>query len=101
MKNKNRVTQTYYGVISDALEACFSFKEGLNTDTYSIDTQIHTNENLTKAFERAIAIEETIQKAYNDAATLSEGLMADIPRILKIVAGKRRERITQLRKFCG
>jgi hypothetical protein len=92
--------RTYYGVISDALEACFSFKEGLDTDTYCIDTQIPNNGNPTKAFEKAIAIEETIQKAYNDAATLSEGLMADIPRIFKIVAGKRGERINQLMELC-
>jgi hypothetical protein len=99
LKNKKRVMRTYYGVISDALEACFSFKEGLDTDAYCIDTQIPTDESPTQVFERAIVIEGTIQKAYSDAATLSEGLMADIPRIFKIVAGKRGERITQLREL--
>ncbi|MHC1564672.1 MAG: hypothetical protein ACXQTF_05040, partial [Candidatus Hecatellaceae archaeon] len=31
-KNKVLVERAYYGVITDALEACFSFKDGLNPE---------------------------------------------------------------------
>ncbi|UCD73154.1 MAG: hypothetical protein JSW01_00480 [Candidatus Bathyarchaeota archaeon] len=91
------MTRTYYGVISDALEACFSFEEGLDPDAYCIDIQIPDSEGLAEILERAITIEEKIQKAYSDAARLSEGLMADIPRVFSIIAGKREERIAKLR----
>jgi hypothetical protein len=90
------VTRTYYGVISDALEACFSFKEGLDPDAYHIDIQIPKSKNLAETLEKAITLEETAQKVYSDAARLSEGLMADIPRVFRIVASKKGERITQL-----
>ena len=89
--------RTYYGVISDALEACFSFQKGMNPDDYFVDTEIPADENLVEALRRAITIEETIQKAYSDAATLSEGLMADIPRTFRIIANKRGRRIAELR----
>jgi len=93
------VRRTYYGVISDALEACFSFEKGLDSDTYSVDTEIPAGEGLAQALGRAITIEGTIQKAYSDAATLSEGLMADLPRAFRTVAGKRADRIARLMKM--
>ena len=96
-KNQTMVKRTYYGVISDALEACFSFQKGMNPDDYFADTEIPADESLVEALQRAITIEETTQKAYSDAATLSEGFMADIPRTFRIIANNRGRRIAELR----
>ncbi len=63
------------------MEACFLLKEGMYSDGYSVDTVIPADESLSEALDKAFTVEETVQKAYGDAAILSEGLMADIPGI--------------------
>jgi len=99
-KNKTVVERAYYGVISDALEACFSFglnTGGLDSEAYSVRTEISKDASYKDALKTMIKIEETVQKAYTDAAALSEGLMADVPRAFKIMAKKRGERVARLR----
>ena len=93
------VKRTYYGVISDALEACFSFENGMDSEEYHINTENPPNESLHEALDKAIKIEEVVQKAYSDAATHSEGLMADLPRTFKIAAGRREKRIIEMRNY--
>ncbi|MEM2738231.1 MAG: hypothetical protein QXK93_04530 [Candidatus Bathyarchaeia archaeon] len=96
-KNKTLMERAYYGVITDALEACFSFKEGLNPDFYKVRTSIAEDASCTEALKMALEIEETIRKAYIDAATLSEALMADVPQTFKKIAQKRDDRIVKLK----
>lgn len=96
MKYKVMVERSYYGVITDALEACFSFEEGLDSDNYSIKTEIPQSSSYSTSLKNAIELEKTIQRVYTDAATSSEGLMADVTQTFKLIAKKRNSRITQL-----
>ena len=98
-KNKVMVERAYYGVITDALEACFSFKDGLNPEAYPIKTELAEGASYADALKAAVEMEETIRKLYLDAAALSEGLMADVPRAFKIIARKRDERIAKLKSL--
>ena len=97
LKNKTMAERAYYGVITDALEACFSFEEGLDPEAYTVKSEISEGASYTDALRTAIEIEETIQKVYTDAAALSEGLMADVPRAFKIIARKRGDRVSKLK----
>ncbi|MGB9694279.1 MAG: hypothetical protein ACPLYF_05485 [Fervidobacterium sp.] len=96
-KNKNLLERAYYGVITDALETCFSFKDGLNPEFYKVRTEITEETSYFDALKIALKTEETIHKAYTDATSLSEALMADVPQVLKKIAEKRDERIAQLK----
>ncbi|MHC1589996.1 MAG: hypothetical protein ACXQTQ_03435 [Candidatus Hecatellaceae archaeon] len=98
-KNKVMVERAYYGVITDALEACFSFKDGLNPEAYPIKTELAEGASYADALKAAVEMEEVIRKLYLDAAALSEGLMADVPRAFKIIARKRDERIAKLKSL--
>jgi hypothetical protein len=90
-KNVSLVKRAYYGVISDALEACFSFK-GLTVDEYRFDTECAEKVGLPEILKMSLDIEDKIQKFYQRAGELSEGLLADVPRALKKVAGMRNGR---------
>jgi len=95
-KNITQVQRTYYGVISDALEGCFSFK-GIDTDNYSVETKLPEGVSYAGALSMAVALEEIIVKFYMDAARVSKSLMADVPRVFERVAKKRNERILKLK----
>ena len=94
-KIEKLVKQTYYGVISDALEACFSF-EGLNEDEYLIQTELPGGTGYTDMLKKSIDLEEKIQKFYQKAGALSKGLLPDVPRALEKTARKREERKLKL-----
>lgn len=95
-KNKVTVERAYYGVISDALEACFSFKEGLDPETYSVEAGLAEGASYVDALKAAIEKERRIQKLYWESAQLSEGLMADVTRVFKVMAKKREDRLAKL-----
>lgn len=90
-KNVILVKRAYYGVISDALEACFSFK-GLTVDEYLFETEFDEKTSLSDILKMSLEMENKIQKFYQRAGMLSESLLADVPRALKKVAEKRNER---------
>ncbi len=90
-KNEKQVKQTYFGVITDTLESNYCF-EGLNTDDYPLDLDLPEGADEARIKEQAARIEKTIQSFYLKAAGLSEGLMADIPRLFKKIASKREGR---------
>ena len=90
-KNVTLVKRAYYGVISDALEACFSFK-GLTVDEYLFDAECDGRADLSEIIQMSLEIEDKIQAFYQRAGELSESLLADVPRALKKVAAKRNER---------
>ena len=97
-KNITLVQRTYYGVITDAIEGCFSFK-GVDTDDYSIETKLPEGASYAEALSIAVALEEVIVKFYMDAAKISKSLMADIPRVFERIAKKRNERILKLKSL--
>jgi len=95
-KNKMLVQRAYNEVISDALETGFSF-EGLDKDTYLIETNLSQDENLTSLINKALDMEEKIKRFYLNAAKKSESLLADVPRAFEKIARKRAERREKLK----
>lgn len=95
-KNKVTVERAYYGVISDALEACFSFKEGLDPEAYAARTALSEGASYAEALKAAIENERRVQQLYLESAKLSEGLMADVTRVFKVMARKREDRLAKL-----
>ena len=95
-KNKMLVQRAYNEVISDALETGFSF-EGLDKDTYLIETNLSQDENLTSLINKALDMEEKIKRFYLNAAKKSESLLADVPRVFEKIARKRAERKEKLK----
>ena len=94
-KFEKMVKQTYFGVITDTLESNFSFGD-LDTDDYDLEITLPEKASLYEAKKRSKEIEDTIKSFYLKAAQLSEGLMADIPRLFKKIAKKREERALSL-----
>ncbi len=94
-KNVSLVKRAYYGVISDALEACFSFKD-LRVDEYLFEAELGERTSLSEILKMSMEIEDKIQRFYQRAGELSESLLADVPRALKKVAEKRNERKRKL-----
>lgn len=93
-KNITNIQRTYYGVITDALEGGYAFN--LETSGYAIETAVSKELKLADAIKKAVKIEDTIIKFYNEAAAQSQGLMADVPRVFSVIARKRGERIPKL-----
>lgn len=97
-KNIVLVQRVYYEVITDAIEGCFAF-EGLNTDNYSFSIELPKDASYSDVLEKAIKIEEKIQKYYSDSSEVSKSLMADIPRVFERIAKKRKKRKIELKSF--
>ena len=93
-KNVTQIERTYYGVISDAIEGGYAFN--LDSDAYTIQVSIKEEATHADALRRTLEIEQTIIKFYTDAAEQSQSLMADLPRVFKLVVRKRAERIEKL-----
>jgi hypothetical protein len=88
-KFEKNVKRTYFGVITDTLESNYAF-EGLDTDDFAFETAVP--EAASGAIQKSNEIEDKIKAFYLKAAELSEGLMADIPRLFKKIAKKREDR---------
>jgi hypothetical protein len=97
-KFEKNVKRTYFGVITDTLESNYAF-QGLDTDDYNFEIQLPENVDSSEAGKKAREIEETIKNFYLKAAQLSDGLMADIPRLFRKIAKKREERCRSLESF--
>jgi len=96
-KNVVLTERTYYGVITDALEGCFSFQ--INADEYAFETKLAENASYDAALNKAVEMEEKIIKFYSDAAEQSKLLMADIPRAFAMIAKKRNMRSSKLKSL--
>ena len=99
-KEENRkfsiqIQRAYQSVITDAIEGCFAFQ--VESDDFTIKTDLPENMSFADAIKQALAVEEKIIDFYHTAADQSMALMADIPRNFKLVAKKRSKRIDQLR----
>ena len=97
-KFEKNIQRTYFGVITDTLESNYAF-QGLDTDDYNFETQLPEDVDSSEAVKKACEIEETIKDFYLKAAQLSEGHMADIPRLFRKIAKKREERCRSLESF--
>lgn len=95
-KFEKMVKQTYFGIITDTIESNYSF-DGLDTDDYDLVTTLPVDIDLTEAKKGAHILEETIKNFYLKASQLSEGLMADIPKLFEKIVKKREERLLFLR----
>jgi len=98
-KNIIQVERAYYGVISDAIEGCFSFN--IDPMEYSFKTELAEKASYSETLDNAIEIEKKIIKFYSDAAEQSKSYMADVPRAFKMVAKKRGNRQLTLKSLLG
>jgi rubrerythrin len=98
-QNKVTVERAYYGVVSDALEACYSFKDGLDPDSYPVGKGLAEGASYADALKAGAEKEQAIQKLYMESAKLSEGLMADVTRAFKMMAKKRDARLARLNEL--
>jgi len=96
-KNVVLTERAYYGVITDALEGCYSFQ--INADEYAFETKLAENASYDVALNKAIEMEEKIIKFYSDAAEQSKSLLADIPRAFAMIAKKRNIRSSKLKSL--
>lgn len=92
------IKQTYFGVITDTIEACYSFG-GLDTDDYEFVIHSDPGTTLADALQMALEMEDKIEKFYLKVAELSNSLMADIPIACKRVAKKRQDRKSTLQSL--
>ncbi|UCE15377.1 MAG: hypothetical protein JSV12_05730, partial [Candidatus Bathyarchaeota archaeon] len=86
----------YHGVISDKLEACFCF-DNLDTDNYSIKTELPEGINYPDALRKLVDMEEKTQNFLLDAGEQSKSLVPDVSWIFERVGKKRAKRVAQLR----
>jgi rubrerythrin len=96
-ENKRNIAQaemTYYSVISDALEGCFSFK--IFPAEYSLNLELKPKAKLSEALGLAVEMETQMVRFYNQSAEQSKSLLADLPRIFALIAEKRELRKTKL-----
>ena len=96
-KYVKQIEQTYYGVITDAIEGCFAFD--LNPEDFQIKVTLPKDDSYSNAVKEALAMEEKIINFYQVAAEQSKHLMADVPRSFTLVAKKRSERLTKLKSL--
>jgi len=92
-----QIQRAYYGVISDALEGCFSFN--IDPDDYNLETKLGDNIENSKMLKAAVEMEDKIISYYNVAAEQSQALLADVPRAFKLRAKKREKRQAVLRSL--
>jgi hypothetical protein len=95
-QNKTAIDRAYYGVISDALEGCFSF-EGIDTDDYAVEAPPAKGASLAAAVKALATMEERIMRFYQAGSESSRSLMADVPRAFDRISRKREERIERLK----
>ncbi|MFC2012743.1 hypothetical protein ACFLUE_00490 [Chloroflexota bacterium] len=99
-QNKVLVERAYYGVISDAIEGCFSF-EGIDTGDFAVETGLTEDGSYADALNRAAVMEREIMKFYSAAAQVSRALIGDVARAFDRIVKKRDERIRRLEALSG
>ncbi|MGB9618329.1 MAG: hypothetical protein ACPL7J_13495, partial [Desulfomonilaceae bacterium] len=87
-------------VISDALEACFSFGTLLTT-SYEINVGLDDVVTRNELLQRAIDIENTIHAFYKKGGESVASHIEDIARIFKRLARTHENRVSKLRDLKG
>ena len=93
-KNIIQIERAYYGVITDAIEACFSFK--IDPDEYVLETELAESAAYSDALNKTVKMEGKIINFYTDAAEQSKSLLADVPRVFTLIVRKRVDRRAKL-----
>ncbi|MGA2240341.1 MAG: hypothetical protein ABSG74_14140 [Candidatus Bathyarchaeia archaeon] len=93
----SQAQRAYHEAITDAIEGCFTFS--LDPESYAFETELPRKVDYSEALERAIEIEDKIVRFYLDAAMQSKSLMADVPRVFRLIAKKRSGRQMVLRSL--
>ena len=96
-KNITQVERAYYGVISDALEGCFSFK--VDPADYAVEIEMAESTSYSDALDKAVRMERKIIEFYSDAAEQAKLLLADVPRVFTLIARRRNDRIDPVAEF--
>lgn len=96
-RNINQVERAYYGVISDALEGCFSFT--VDTSNYETAPVLGTTDSFLGAIIQALEVEKTIGNFYTEAAEQSKAFLAEIPRVFKLLVKNREKRRAKLGSY--
>ncbi len=99
-ENRNNavsIERAYYGVISEALEGCFSFNIEAEDSTFK--TELAEGMSYSDVLGKAVEMEGRIIDFYEDAGEQSKALMADLPRVFQRVAKKRAERKAKLQSL--
>jgi len=96
-RNVTQIERAYYGVISDAIEGCFSFD--VNPNEYTFEAELSEKIAYSDALDKAVEIEERIARFYTEAAEQSKSLMADVPRAFTMITKKRNSRGQTLRSL--
>lgn len=93
-KYLKQIEQTYYGVITDAIEGCFVFN--LETNDFILETAQKISQVPRSIIEQSVQMEEKILQFYISAAEQSKSLIGDIARSFTLTAKKRKTRLTLL-----
>jgi rubrerythrin len=91
-RNVAQVERAYYGVISDALEGGFAFD--IEEGDYAI--KLPESATLRDGLKAMAEVEGRIAQFYATAAQQSQSLLADVPRVFKAIAQKKKARIEKL-----
>jgi rubrerythrin len=94
-KHKEMVLRTYREVITDAFEGGFPLTN-LDEKDYLLKTALPDSLSLVDVLKLAVEIEEKSRKFCEDAASSTEGLMADVPQAFEWVAKRKTRRIKKL-----
>lgn len=97
-KHKEIVSRAYQEVITDAIEAGFSFA-GLNESDYQVKTELLGAMSYPDALQIALELEEKIHRFCIDASERSRSLLADIPQAFERVAKRKGERKLKLKEL--
>jgi DNA integrity scanning protein DisA with diadenylate cyclase activity len=97
-KNKTLIIRTYQETITDALEACFSFK-GLKLGDYEAETVLLEKNNIFDDIKIALKLEERANAFYLDVEERSAQLLATIPRAFKKAVETRTRRVSELKEI--
>src|SRR4030067_3795537 len=89
-KNITRVERAYYGVISDAIEGCFTFD--LDPEEFAIKPEDLQHPAGSNSINTAIEMESQTARFYDKAAEQSKSLLADVPRAFSTMVKLREDR---------
>lgn len=98
-KHKTMVVRAYREVITDALEACFSFDPPLQESNYGVRTELTADMSYSDILKIAMDLEEKIHRFCIDARKSCFGLLADIPQAFERVAKRKTHRKQTLKSL--
>lgn len=90
-RNRILVTRTYQETITDAIEACFCFRQ-IKLQDYMFEPSLPDNETYDNVLRTAVTFEDKASRFYSQAAEFSKSFLAAIQRSFLRVSENRRSR---------